>query len=895
MGNELTFDPAAPGTPSPVNVLSNPSYAVQVDCPTVHECVATGASYDTGHWHDQEVTFDPTSPGTPSPFSLTDNASPSAAALSCPSSTQCTEVEGGYELTFDPQAPQTSTPVRIAEDQLMNVACPSTDQCTAAGGAGTVATFDPTAPSAPPQTRVAQALLAIACPLATQCTAVGDSEEATFDPTTSARPAMLPVGNGEEGFYAVACPASDECVGASTSEHAVIFNPLSPDTTTGGFKVGHTGNSEGLSCPSTTVCAVVSQLGLTVFDPTNPGSPSPVSIDNSNLLEAVACPAVTQCTAVDQGGAEVTFDPASPNGNNKATIDSEHQLNGVACPSTTECVAVDYSGQEVTFNPTAVGSPTPAVVDYCGPECGNPPLVSVACPSATQCTAIDDLSNEITFNPASPGTPDAVSLAPPSDPYSAQLNGIECLSTSACVAVDTSADYAGDAIAFNPATGEVTAQPTYLSTYPLEAIACPSTSQCTANDGVGNEVTYDPTTPPSLAVAVDDPGLLVAVSCAAATQCTALDRSGQETTFNPASPGQVSVASVTAAGAAANISCPTLHVCVVASVTGHVTAFDPAFPAQTLVKNFASGLTGIACASGKQCTALAPDSRAITFNAAALATGRKTVQWQTGASSAISCPGVTLCVAVGGHRVVVFNPQKTTAPKQRLLESDGLTAVACPTMTSCTALDVFGYAWTFDPASALPHLGATLADLLFPPDEAGDVIACASPALCITIEGGVAVSLNVRTARVKAVSIAGAGSLTAVACAGTMCTAVDDKGQAASAVTSGPFPSCTFSAGMLRPPAHESAPGTVKLRVRCVGYASLKITGSLTREVSGKHQDFRVAPIHGSAPRSRTVSFTAKLPSSAFAPAKRLKLTCHFELAATNGSGTTTLSATSSR
>jgi len=38
------------------------------------------------------------------------------------------------------------------------------------------------------------------------------------------------------------------------------------------------------------------------------------------------------------------------------------------------------------------------------------------------------------------------------------------------------------------------------------AIACASTTQCTAVDGFGSEITYDPTTPPSWAVAVDDPG-----------------------------------------------------------------------------------------------------------------------------------------------------------------------------------------------------------------------------------------------------------------------------------------------------------------------------------------------------------------------------------------------------
>ena len=70
----------------------------------------------------------------------------------------------------------------------------------------------------------------------------------------------------------------------------------------------------------------------------------------------------------------------------------------------------------------------------------------------------------------------------------------------------------------------------------LFALACPIASQCTAVDGSGNEVTFDPATGavnPAGVTTVDTGHFLQGVSCPLATQCTAVDNAGRQVTFNP--------------------------------------------------------------------------------------------------------------------------------------------------------------------------------------------------------------------------------------------------------------------------------------------------------------------------------------------------------------------------
>src|SRR5207253_10529149 len=76
--------------------------------------------------------------------------------------------------------------------------------------------------------------------------------------------------------------------------------------------------------------------------------------------------------------------------------------------------------------------------------------------------------------------------------------------------------------------------------YALYAVACPSTSQCTAVDAQGGAVTFDPKKPGSptrilagCTGAYAGCGVLADVACPSTNPCTAVDHDAQEVTFNP--------------------------------------------------------------------------------------------------------------------------------------------------------------------------------------------------------------------------------------------------------------------------------------------------------------------------------------------------------------------------
>jgi hypothetical protein len=75
---------------------------------------------------------------------------------------------------------------------------------------------------------------------------------------------------------------------------------------------------------------------------------------------------------------------------------------------------------------------------------------------------------------------------------------------------------------------------------PLDGVACPMASRCTAADQEGRAVTFNPTAPGTPTPMMVDPGPFLQPSPVAgpsASQCTTVDFVGQELTFNPTAPG----------------------------------------------------------------------------------------------------------------------------------------------------------------------------------------------------------------------------------------------------------------------------------------------------------------------------------------------------------------------
>lgn len=543
-GQEITFDPRAPGTPAPVEVDSETN---AVACASASQCTVVDSA-------GAEVSFNPVAPGTPIRYEIDSFAGIeySLTAVACPSAQQCTAVDdGGDEVTFDPSSPAAAVVAQLTDSGpgWLALACPSVSQCTTLDAAGDVATFDPSAPDRPPSVATidqaaASALSALACSSATQCTAVDMAgTELTFDPTSSAPPTTATVA-GSFRPLGLACPAAGQCTSVGSDGAQVTFAPKAPGTPTP-TTLDDTADARllGLACHSAAQCTAVDERGQQVtFDPLLPGYPTPRMIDPGARLTGVACPAGGQlCTAVDAAGRAVTFDPLSASAPTPATIDPAGHLTAVACPSTGECIGVDDSGHEVTFDPSAPGTPTPVDVD------GAHRMSAVDCPSTGQCTAVDTVAGEVTFDPNAPGAPTQAILYGDGASSLGVLTGIACQSTTQC----TAAESLGGEITFDPSAA-ATSAPTVITKVDGTgfdtsiSIACPSIAECTTTrDATGEETTFDPFYP-SYYVGGPEPGAtasmidaynsLNALACPSSGQCTAVDDYGDEVTGTGAIP-----------------------------------------------------------------------------------------------------------------------------------------------------------------------------------------------------------------------------------------------------------------------------------------------------------------------------------------------------------------------
>jgi hypothetical protein len=298
----------------------------------------------------------------------------------------------------------------------------------------------------------------------------------------------------------------------------------------------------GISCPSITQCIAVGDAGNpripeaqeVPFNPTAPGTATPIGMGVGFGVSFVTCPSASQCTALDLVGQQLTFPPYHEHAHPRVTARIDNGiLVAIACPSVLQCTAVLEPGtQEVTFNPAAAllpGAPArPSYTPTANIGTGQTGPVLIACPSVRQCTVVDNLGHEETFNPTSPPPPSAI----PVDMGGGTPFGLACPRVSQC----TVGDEQGREVTFNPASpGAPT--PATIGEPHMEALACPSTSQCTAI-GVRTAVTFNPASPskPTPVVIKSTGANLDAVACPSARQCTAVDHGGTEVTFSPVPP-----------------------------------------------------------------------------------------------------------------------------------------------------------------------------------------------------------------------------------------------------------------------------------------------------------------------------------------------------------------------
>ncbi len=217
-----------------------------------------------------EVTFDPQAPGTPTPVTIEADV---LGFVACPSATQCTAIDnqgnyaqrGAQEITFNPQSPTSPSRARFFSGQQVfgGFACPSTMLGVVTISNGSLAIFNPQSPGTVSPVAVASGtfLGQIACPSTTQCTAVAQSGggELTFNPQSPGSPTLTTIDSGQR-LDNLACPSITECVTVDERGHSIKFNPQSPSPVVDA-SLSYS-STFAIDCSSTTQCTALAQSGV---------------------------------------------------------------------------------------------------------------------------------------------------------------------------------------------------------------------------------------------------------------------------------------------------------------------------------------------------------------------------------------------------------------------------------------------------------------------------------------------------------------------------------------------------------------------------------------------------------------------------------------------------------
>jgi hypothetical protein len=329
------------------------------------------------------------SPFSWSPHVNVDNISP-IDSVSCSSASLCvtSDSEGnvvtssnptGGESAWAPPAWVDDPPEEL--DGLIDVSCTASPSllCAAVNQPGkeanVVTSTDPTAGATAWHVESLPGGYSIpwgiSCAASSLCVAVSDEEEggeehgpivlSSTNPTGSKSTwkrvlplyENMPVGN----LFGISCPTTSFCVAVGdVGLGGGLFTSNDPTGTASAWSGAHIDEDSllGVSCASTSLCVTYNGTG-TVFTSTEPAGGlskwKPVEIDGENELTGISCTSSpsTLCVATDAEGNVITS--TNPTGGPSAwtvtNVDSGNRLDAVSCASTSLCVAGDGGGNIV--------------------------------------------------------------------------------------------------------------------------------------------------------------------------------------------------------------------------------------------------------------------------------------------------------------------------------------------------------------------------------------------------------------------------------------------------------------------------------------------------------------------------------------------------------------------
>jgi hypothetical protein len=470
------------------------------------------------------------------------------------------------------------------------------------------------------------------------------------------------------------------------------------------------------------------------------------------VVSTVAAAGVTGVQAAEPG------QPIAAGNNGTAVYGS---LSAVSCAAATACTAVgDYlnsAGGDVTlaesWNGKAWVSEAPA--DPSGAT--RSVLSGVACTVATACTAVgfyyDSVGNQFTLAERWNGTSWAIQpTSNPSGGSSSVLSAVACVGVTACTAVGNYFSNSANAFVtlaerWNGTSWAIQATPNPSGANPSEltAVACTSTTACTAVGDFSNSAGTDVTlaerwngtswaiqATPNRAGAASS--AFLGVSCTVATACTAVGSDNVLTTgaqvtlverwngtswviqASPNPPGQnqthLSAVACTSSNACASVgdyvNGSGVRVTLAESWDGTSWVIRPA-PNPSGADY--SVLLGLACTAATACTAVGDfsNSAGATPTLAERWNGTSWVIQATptpsgggySALSAVACTGPNACTAIGfytnsiGTEATLAERWNGTSwaiqatPNPSGARSSLLSGVACTSTTACTAIGYY--------------------------------------------------------------------------------------------------------------------------------------------------------------------------------------------------------------
>jgi hypothetical protein len=450
------------------------------------------------------------------------------------------------------------------------------------------------------------------------------------------------------------------------------------------------------------------------------------------------------------------------------------------------------------------------------PGAGQTPLSAVSCPTALLCVA-GDAHGDILASADPAAGPSSWRIARVDNkiipaPFNNGIVALACPSASLCVGADgsgdllTSAAPSGGADAWRVTPLE-SSGPGLFPTSGLTALSCPSVSLCVAADRQGNVLT---SSAPSDGASkwrsrnIDaKPGFLgiASVSCSSPTFCVAVDGAGDViTSTNPTGGSSAwKLRNVDGATALFGVSCASTSLCGAGVVVStNPASGSPSWQHATVDQANVNRLNAVSCPAVSMCVAVDQVGNVVTStnpSGGASAWTVSSVEYVPlgpgipGLSGlfAVSCPSASFCLAVDS----LGNAARSTDPTgganawtvEQIDGSNGPAGLACPS-SWCVAVDQAGNVLTSthptDPSSWMVQRV----------DDTGrgsggslpGAVSCPSATFCAAVDsdGKVLTSRAPSAGSSWAVTSADPGNLlTSVSCpSSSLCVAVDMSGNA---------------------------------------------------------------------------------------------------------------------